>query len=200
MVAHSMGGMIAIRMMLRYPDILQGVVLVGPAIIPGPQLGPFDLRQSFLCSLPFKFIFGVLDWIDSEMPLGVFHPEMITRDKEAQEELKQDVLRYNFGPKVRILRTLINGFADNLSELKKVSTPFLILHGDCDFLCNVRGSRLLLKESCSKDKALIEFEAATHNLYIETPEVREVAISRTVDWVWQRVHNKWNHRGLPLPE
>ena len=38
MVAHSMGGMIAIRCVLKYPQFFKGMVLNGPLIVPGPQV------------------------------------------------------------------------------------------------------------------------------------------------------------------
>ena len=37
-VGHSMGGMIAIRTVLRYPHLFKGMVLNGPLIVPGPQV------------------------------------------------------------------------------------------------------------------------------------------------------------------
>ena len=38
LVGHSMGGMIAVRTVLRHPQFFQGMVLNGPLIVPGPQV------------------------------------------------------------------------------------------------------------------------------------------------------------------
>jgi len=56
-------------------------------------------------------------------------------------------------------------------------TPFLILHGDQDRLCNVEGSRQLQEKAVVVDKTLKEFRGAIHNLYIEPEEVREEGIT-----------------------
>ena len=46
MVAHSMGGMIAIRCVLKYPQFFKGMVLNGPLIVPGPQVEISKIKQS----------------------------------------------------------------------------------------------------------------------------------------------------------
>ena len=38
LIGHSMGGMIAIRVVVRYPKMFQGMILNGPLVIPGPQV------------------------------------------------------------------------------------------------------------------------------------------------------------------
>ena len=37
-VGHSMGGMIAVRSVLKHPGFFKGMVLIGPLIVPGPQV------------------------------------------------------------------------------------------------------------------------------------------------------------------
>ena len=38
LIGHSMGGMIAVRAVLRHPGYFSGMILNGPLIIPGPQV------------------------------------------------------------------------------------------------------------------------------------------------------------------
>jgi acylglycerol lipase len=38
LVGHSMGGMIAVRSVLRHPGFFKGMVLNGPLIVVGPQV------------------------------------------------------------------------------------------------------------------------------------------------------------------
>ena len=40
-VAHTMGGMIAIRCVLKHPGFFRGMVLNGPLVVPGPQVFKF---------------------------------------------------------------------------------------------------------------------------------------------------------------
>ena len=37
-IGHSMGGMIALRAVLRHPGFFTGMILNGPLIVPGPQV------------------------------------------------------------------------------------------------------------------------------------------------------------------
>jgi pimeloyl-ACP methyl ester carboxylesterase len=46
----------------------------------------------------------------------------------------------------------------------QIVLPFLILHAEDDRLCDVEGSRLMYKKAKSKDKHLITFPNAGHNL------------------------------------
>ena len=51
-VAHSMGGMIAIRAAILHPNVFRGMVLVGPLVIPGTTVfGAVDFRVT-----PFQAI------------------------------------------------------------------------------------------------------------------------------------------------
>ena len=37
-IGHSMGGMITLRAVLRFPSFFNGMILNGPLIVPGPQV------------------------------------------------------------------------------------------------------------------------------------------------------------------
>jgi len=63
----------------------------------------------------------------------------------------------------------------------------MIIHGDEDQLCELKGSQLLYEKSPSTDKNLKVFNGALHNLFHEVPEVREEAFSDVVQWISQRV-------------
>jgi alpha-beta hydrolase superfamily lysophospholipase len=49
-------------------------------------------------------------------------------------------------------------------RVSQVVLPFLILHAEEDKFCDVEGSRLMHKKAKSKDKQLITFPNAGHNL------------------------------------
>ncbi|TRY64199.1 hypothetical protein TCAL_15175 [Tigriopus californicus] len=186
LLGHSMGGMVVLRAGLLYPGFFRGIVFQGPLIIPGPQLGPIDFRLSWWKTIPVGVVLRLMDWVDPEMILGGVAMNLITRDEDMKKMLKDDGLRWEGGCKVRLLRAFVNCLYDNLAQLRNLTTPFLTLHGDHDSLCNVLGSRLMIQESRSGDKSIIEFPGAVHNLYIEIREVREIALKRTCEWILQR--------------
>ena len=68
-----------------------------------------------------------------------------------------------------------------------MKVPFLILHGEKDYLCNPQGSRDLHTKAVTTDKDLKIFPEAYHNLYIELNEVRQEALKDTVDWICERI-------------
>jgi hypothetical protein len=51
------------------------------------------------------------------------------------------------GCKVRLLLAFTNCLDENINQLSDVRTPFLIIHGSEDRLCNPVGSELLFRYS-----------------------------------------------------
>ena len=52
------------------------------------------------------------------------------------------------GCKVRLLLAFTNCLDENINQLSDVRTPFLIIHGSEDRLCNPVGSELLFRYVC----------------------------------------------------
>jgi len=186
-VGHSMGGMIAVRSVLRHPDFFKGMVLNGPLIVPGPQVGPIDLRSTPIRTFVSKIVLQMLSWIIPNVPIGRPNLSVITRDKTAQAMLERDNLRWTGGCKVMLLLAFVLCLDDNINQLTEIRTPFLTLHGENDRLCNPLGSDLLFRRSPVKDKTIKIFPAACHCLFLEFPEVRREAFLDVVHWIEQRV-------------
>ena len=52
LIGHSMGGMIALRAVLRHPGFFTGMILNGPLIVPGPQVQQTHREQQPSYLLP----------------------------------------------------------------------------------------------------------------------------------------------------
>ena len=102
MVAHSMGGMVALRAALCYPEMFRGMVLQGPLIIPGAQFGPIDFRVTSLRAFPVRLVLGSLNLFRPEMILGGVNMDLISRDEEVKQALASDGLRWSSGCKVLV--------------------------------------------------------------------------------------------------
>ena len=91
-----MGGMIALRAVLRHPGYFSGMILNGPLIIPGPQvatahyctanltiathkIGPIDLRSTPVRTFVSKTVLQLLSWVIPEVSLGRPNLRIITR-------------------------------------------------------------------------------------------------------------------------
>jgi len=185
-LGHSMGGMISLRCVIRYPHVFQGMLLNGPLIIPGPQIGPLDLRATPVRTFVSKSVLQLLSYVIPETCLGGPNMSLITRDKDAQDSLAKDQLRWTGGCKVMLLLAFVLCMDDNINQLTQVSTPLLLLHGENDQLCNPLGSQLLYRRSQSEDKTIKIFPGACHQLFLEFPAVRKEAFQDIFQWVSQR--------------
>ena len=68
-----------------------------------------------------------------------------------------------------------------------MSVPFLILHGEEDTVCSIKGSKKLMEEAQVRDKTLRTFPGAWHNLFRELPDVRQEAVNSTVHWLIEHI-------------
>lgn len=186
-VGHSMGGMITLKTVLRHPDFFRGMVLEGPLIVPGPQIGPIDFRLTPWRTFFSKNFLGGLSYFIPEWCLGRPNLEVITRDRQMQEVLKNDKLRWTGGCKVQLLLAFVNCMDFVMNQLKEIRIPYLTLHGDNDSLCNPLGSQLLYSESVSEDKQIKKFPGACHQLFFEFPAVRKEALEDVVSWITARM-------------
>nr|ACO12076.1 Monoglyceride lipase [Lepeophtheirus salmonis] len=186
LLGHSMGGMIALRATLMYPDMFKGVVFVGPLIIPGPNFGRLDFRVNSRRAPIVRSFLKVLDTFNPEFIIGKIQLEKVSRDKDLREFMTNDDLKWNKGAKVRTILAMVDCIEGNYNLLGSMKTPFLSLHGDKDELCNVIGSRNLMRKAFVEDKILIEFPEAVHNLFMDTSSTRLKSIQSTVEWFDKR--------------
>jgi len=184
---HSMGGMIAIRATIRFPNTFKGMVLVGPLVIPLGPVGPLDARLTPFRGWAVSWLLWMVDCLVSpELVLGYVRYEDISRDKDIIQLLKNDPLRWHSGTKVRLLRAFVSCLTAMMHQLDLVKVPFVSFHGDNDWLCNVEGSKLLFQQASTQDKRLVEIPNAAHNLLLETEDIRTQVLSDIVQWLVKR--------------
>ena len=208
-VAHSMGGMIMIRVALDHPELFTAMVLDGPLI----YFGSSRLLRYLPMNLIMPKFNQALEFILDRLlrPLGEtfflkYHPDLlakfkyaeigstcvenITNDREVQKLLKEDDLRHFGGAYLGMLRTFCQEITYNTSHMASLmKTPFCILFGQEDALCNIRGAwemYLTCTRVAAEDKMLVEFEHAQHQLYLEIPQIRQKAMKDTLDFIQRR--------------
>jgi len=187
LIGHSMGGMIAVRAVLRHPGFFKGMILNGPLIVPGPQIGPIDFRSTPIRTFISKTVLQLLSWIIPNVPIGRPNLNIITSDKQAQAMMSKDALRWTGGCKVMLLLAFVYCLDDNINQLTDVITPFLIVHGDNDKLCNPIGSELLYRRSKVEDKSLKIFPGACHQLFLEINNTRYQVFDQIQKWIEARL-------------
>ena len=104
MIAHSMGGMVAIRAAISYPRFFRGMVLVGPLVIPGPPvLGVLDFRVTPFRAVAVRLFLTILDIWNPHLVLGYVDYDLVTREEPIKKLLAVDKLRWQGGTKANYI-------------------------------------------------------------------------------------------------
>lgn len=176
---HSMGGLIALRVVQRNPGLFHGMVLMGPLI-------------KLVEEVPTSHVFAarVANYVAPNFEAISFPLENITSDPDMLSKLKLDPFRWNQGIKISMILSLYNAVQLVNLGLARVSTPFLCIHAEQDKICSIEGSRELHAAAhLCKDKSLIIFPEGEHNLFAEGPDIRCRAIHEAVLWIVSRCGN-----------
>uniref|UniRef100_A0A8C7X0P5 Monoglyceride lipase n=1 Tax=Oryzias sinensis TaxID=183150 RepID=A0A8C7X0P5_9TELE len=161
-VGHSMGGAISILTACERPSEISGVVLIGPMVQMNPE-----------SATPFKvFVAKLLNHMMPSLTLGSIESRWVSRDKTQVEAYDNDELNYHGRLRVSFGIQLM-GAAERIErEIPSISWPFLILHGDDDKLCDIRGSKMMHEKAASSDKKLkVGYFISSANVVIVTHHV-----------------------------
>ncbi|XP_076010081.1 monoglyceride lipase isoform X2 [Genypterus blacodes] len=176
-VGHSMGGAISILTACERPNDFAGVALIAPMIQMNPE-----------SATPFKVLVAkVLNHIMPSLPMGAIDSKWVSRDKKQVEAYVADELNFHGGLRVSFGIQLMGAATRIEKEIPSISWPFLLLHGDADKLCDIRGSRMMYENAASADKKMKVYEGAYHSLHHELPEVAESTLKEVSGWITERL-------------
>ncbi|XP_061760852.1 monoglyceride lipase isoform X1 [Nerophis ophidion] len=176
-LGHSMGGAIAILTACERPTDFAGVVLIAPMV----QMNPGS-------ATPFKvFVAKILNHMLPSLSLGSIESKWVSRDQKQVEAYDNDELNFHGGLRVSFGMQLMGAVARIERTIPTIGWPFLLLHGDADNLCDIRGSRLMFEKSPSSDKKLKVYEGGYHALHQDLPEVAESVLRELTGWVRERL-------------
>ncbi|XP_031701153.1 monoglyceride lipase isoform X1 [Anarrhichthys ocellatus] len=176
-VGHSMGGAISILTACERPADFAGVVLIAPMV----QMNPDS-------ATPFKvFMAKVLNHMLPSLTLGSIDSKWISRDKKQVETYAADELNFHGGMRVSFAMQLMGATARIEREIPSISWPFLLLHGDDDKLCDIRGSKMMYENAPASDKKIKVFEGGYHSLHHDLPEVVESVLKEVTSWITEHL-------------
>lgn len=176
-VGHSMGGSIALKTLLKYPDFFHGIVLVSPGVVLSPEvITPIRL-----------FLTKVFSRLVPQVPIGKMMYNIVTRDKQMVEKMKKDPLRYHSGIRTKFAAEFLSALQEICKNMSSIKCPFLTLHGDKDFVVDISSSQILVSQAGSKDKSLMVFENAYHGLLIELEDVKKKVVNDIICWIDDRL-------------
>jgi pimeloyl-ACP methyl ester carboxylesterase len=165
LIGNSMGGLISLLAAERYPEVVDGLVLIDPAL-PPPSVGSIDVppdvmvqeTMSLLCAQPDRV---PEDAVEAALAMATLRREMDWAPRaftEAGRSIAAVMMRR------RTFQRLVH----------RVSCPVLLLHGECDRLVPVEASRRLAAER--PDWTFQVFPGVGHVPQIEAPDGVAAAI------------------------
>uniref|UniRef100_A0A3Q3WTL0 Serine aminopeptidase S33 domain-containing protein n=1 Tax=Mola mola TaxID=94237 RepID=A0A3Q3WTL0_MOLML len=160
-MGHSMGGAISILTACERPTDFAGVALIAPMVQMNPE-----------SATPFKVVRRLTP--HSSQPCDV-------------EAYDADQLNFHGGMRVSFGMQLMGATARIQTEIPSISWPFLLLHGDADQLCDIRGSMMMYKDTPSSDKKIKVYEGGYHALHHDLPEVSESVLKEVTSWITERI-------------
>ncbi|XP_073229702.1 monoglyceride lipase-like [Porites lutea] len=160
MFGHSMGGTIAVLSVMERPYFFAGAIFSAPSI--KVEANPCTV---IYCSTCYKY-------------LKIIPPAV---------KYANDSLNWHEGMKVRWVGAILDAMNEIQRKLSKLTTPYLLVHGDGDQLVKIDGSQYLYENSPSNDKTFKVYKNGRHELLNEVEETASVVYKDILDWIQQKL-------------
>ncbi|WP_418003984.1 lysophospholipase [Mycobacterium sp. PDNC021] len=173
-LGHSMGGGIVFAYGVEHPDDYHLMVLSGPAVDAGSQVG-----------LPLTLAAKLLGSILPGLPAQSLPFDAVSRDPEVVAAYNADPLVYHGKVPAGVGKVLIEVGETMPQRAAALTAPLLVVHGEADKLVPVAGSRKLVECVGSTDVALKVYPELYHEVFNE-PE-QAVVLDDVVSWIEVRL-------------
>lgn len=177
MVAHSMGGLIAIHYALRHQTELAGLVATGPALVIGDDVSPLLKRVSGIVARVAPTL--------AVTPATKSPESVLSRDPAVQELFDSDPLCYSGKVRARMGYEMMSAGIGARARLSEIRLPLLVMYGAEDTLTNPEGAKQLYAQAASADKTIKPWPGCRHEIFNE-PEKAEV-LAFMLQWLDARV-------------
>jgi len=169
LVGQSMGGGISVYIAAKYPEKVDRLILIDPAVTPYPdpiigKIYKLPGIGEFLNSLPGDFL------MKNNLKSIWFHDPNKVTDAYAEEVLRPLCVKGSHEALMHVLRNVLREpFVEpEAKELARTELPILLVHGREDKAVPLNNSRFLNK--LWKNSRLVIFDRAGHSPHEEHPE------------------------------
>ncbi|XP_071928951.1 caffeoylshikimate esterase isoform X2 [Coffea arabica] len=180
----SMGGAIALKALLKDPNEWDGIILVAPMCKIAEEMTP---------PVPLQKILILLSRV---MPTAKLVPlkdlaELAFRELKKRKMADYNVICYSDQTRLKTAVELLKATRYIESQVDKVASPMLILHGAADKVTDPQVSKFLYERASSKDKTLKLYEGAYHSILEGEPDDRILEVlSDIISWLDSRCSMK----------
>lgn len=171
LLGQSLGGMLALGYALKAQEALHGLILSAPAIAIPPTPWTRVLAARVIAGFRPRY------------PLYAIDSHAISGDAEQVRRYEQDPLICHDKIPARTLVRVLDHLAWLPATYPVLKLPLLILHGTSDRLAPQAGSADLYQRAGSTDKILKLYDGGHHELFNETPLLRERVLADLAAWL-----------------
>ncbi|KAL8139744.1 hypothetical protein V2J09_005765 [Rumex salicifolius] len=174
---HSTGGAIILKAALdpKFESKIKGVMLTAPAISVQPVHPIYTTIAPIVSMLMPRYQCGAANKKGA----------IASRDPQVLKAKYSDPLVYTGPIRVRTGYEILKITAHIQQHLKRLSLPFLVLHGTSDVITDPKASEKLYTDASSRDKSIKLYDGLYHDLLFE-PE-RQTIFDDIIEWLNQRV-------------
>ncbi len=176
LLGHSMGGPAAAQVALAGPERFSGLILSSPYL--EPSAPPTAALLSAL-----KLLRRVLPGLSVQK----LSSADLSREPAESAAYDTDPLVHHGGVSAISAWSLLEAGRQVLARAGELKLPLLILHGAQDAIAGVEGSRRLLARAGSRDRRVVEFEHAFHEVMNDLD--REEFYAALIGWLQDRLED-----------
>jgi alpha-beta hydrolase superfamily lysophospholipase len=173
-LGHSLGGLIATRLLLNHQDKFQGALLSGAAI-QSPQEPP--VWQVAIIRFVARFF--------PKAKMLALDTLAVSRDPAVVEKYITDPLVSKDKLSAQFLVSMTDAMEKCKDNAASITLPLKIMHGSADVMTAPEGSQLLHDAVSSSDKQITLYEGLFHEIFNE-PEA-DTIFAEIVSWMDQRI-------------
>lgn len=179
MLGHSMGGVVAFKYALTYPEDIKGLILSAAGLIPAFEVPGWKIAAA-------KIFASIMPKLS--MPSGL-PPEGLSHDAQVVQDYLDDPLVHD-KVTARWYVEFIRAQEECLNRALELNMPLLVVHGKEDPLVDYRGSERIYEFSTSHDKRLYLFDGLFHETMNEQEPDRKKVVSLIAEWINDHVGGK----------
>ncbi len=170
LLGHSLGGLIATVYALRHQDVLDGLVLSSPSVMPPAAMSPATMRAGRFLSR----------WA-SNLPVVALRLDAVSRDQAVVEAYRADPLVHLGKVRARTGAEILRAIEEVQRDISQLHLPVLAIQGTVDLLVDPAAASWVDTHVGSQDHNLHVYEGLYHEVLNE-PE-RETVLDDVARWL-----------------